>query len=79
MADDPRLAAIAERHDATAPQIALAWAMRSGNVIAIPKASRPEHVRDNRAAADITLTADDLAELDAAFPPPTGKRSLEMI
>ena len=35
--------------------------------IAIPKASRPEHVRDNRAALDIALTTADLAELDRLF------------
>ena len=76
---DRRLGAIAERHNATPAQIALAWTMRHGDVIAIPKASRPDHVRENRAAADISLTAEDHAELDKAFPPPQRKRSLEMI
>ena len=70
---------IATRHEATAAQIALAWTMRAGNVISIPKAASPEHVRQNRAAADIRLTTEDLAELDRAFPPPGRKRSLEMI
>ena len=77
--DDRRLAGIAARHNATAAQIALAFTMRSGNVIAIPKAVQEEHVRANRAALDIALTNEDLAELDAAFPPPTRKHSLEMI
>ncbi|MCB1467062.1 MAG: aldo/keto reductase [Rhizobiaceae bacterium] len=77
--DDRRLAGIAARHGATAAQIALAFAMRSGNVIAIPKAVQAEHVRANRAALDIELTNEDLAELDAAFPPPARKQSLEMI
>lgn len=77
--DDRRLAKIAARHNATAAQIALAFTMRSGNVIAIPKAVQAEHVRANRAALDIALTNEDLAELDAAFPPPTRKQSLEMI
>jgi hypothetical protein len=36
-------------------------------------------VRENRAALDIALTPDDLAELDAAFPPPRRKTPLEMI
>lgn len=79
LTEDRRLAAIAARHGATAAQIALAWTIRKGDVIAIPKASNPEHVRQNRAAADIVLTAEDLAELDKAFPPPTRKCSLEMI
>jgi len=57
----------------------LAWVMRKPNVIAIPKAASEAHVRDNRASVDIVLTPTDLAELDAAFPPPTRKRSLEML
>jgi diketogulonate reductase-like aldo/keto reductase len=76
---DGRLAAIAERHGVTAAQIALAWTMRADGVISIPKAVKAEHVRQNRAAADIVLSPEDLAELDRAFPPPSRKRSLEMI
>jgi diketogulonate reductase-like aldo/keto reductase len=79
LANNARLAEIARRHGATPAQIALAWTMREPGIIAIPKATRPEHVRDNRAALDIALTAEDLAELDRLFPPPRGKRSLEMI
>jgi diketogulonate reductase-like aldo/keto reductase len=75
---DKRLAAIGERHGATAAQIALAWTLRHPQVIAIPKAASLGHVRDNRAALDIELTEADLAELDAAFPPPRRKRPLEM-
>jgi diketogulonate reductase-like aldo/keto reductase len=67
LTNDRRLAAVAARHNATPAQIALAWTMRNGDVIAIPKASQQAHVRDNRAAADIRLTEQDLAELDKAF------------
>jgi diketogulonate reductase-like aldo/keto reductase len=70
---------VAERHRATPAQIALAWVLRDGGVIAIPRASSVGHVRDNAAAADISLAPEDLAELDRAFPPPKRKRSLEMI
>ncbi|MCO5064085.1 MAG: aldo/keto reductase [Rhizobiaceae bacterium] len=76
---DKRIAAVAKRHGATVAQIALAWTMRADGVISIPKAVKPEHVRQNRAAADIMLSEEDLAELDRAFPPPNRKRSLEMI
>jgi len=76
---DSKLAALAGRHGATPAQIVLAWLMRTEGVIAIPKASRLEHVRDNRAALDVALTADDLAELDRIFPPPRRKQPLEMI
>ncbi|AZO49347.1 MAG: aldo/keto reductase [Mesorhizobium sp.] len=79
LARNGRLEAIAARHNATAAQIALAWVMGQEGVIAIPKASKPEHVRQNVAALDIRLTPEDFAELDRAFPPPTRKRGLEMI
>jgi diketogulonate reductase-like aldo/keto reductase len=48
-------------------------------MMVIPKASNAEHLRDNRAALDISLSQTDLAELDRAFPPPTGARPLELL
>lgn len=79
LARNARLDAVAVRHNATPAQIALAWVMHQDGVIAIPKASSQEHVRQNFAALDIKLTGEDLADLDRAFPPPTRKRGLEMI
>ncbi|MHA6686270.1 aldo/keto reductase [Mesorhizobium sp. A556] len=79
LAHNQKLDAIAARHEATPAQIALAWTMAQPGVIAIPKASRPEHIRQNIAAQDLLLTAEDLAELDRAFPPPRRKEPLEMI
>jgi diketogulonate reductase-like aldo/keto reductase len=76
--DNGALKAVASRHYATAAQIALAWLLRQRGIIAIPKASRPEHVRENSRSLEIHLTDADLKELDAAFPPPGGPRSLEM-
>ena len=73
----PVLTRVAERHDATPAQIALAWVIREDGVIAIPKASDLKHVRENRAAADIKLTKKDLEELDGSFPPQDGKIPLE--
>ena len=70
---------VAARHNATAAQVALAWLLHEPDMIAIPKASTPAHVRDNRAALDLRLTRDDLADLDNAFPPPKRKRPLEML
>lgn len=75
---NPALKALAETHDATPAQIALAWVLQQESVIAIPKASDPAHVRSNRAAADIVLSAHDLAALDRAFPPPHAARPLLM-
>ncbi|TPM99162.1 aldo/keto reductase [Mesorhizobium sp. B2-1-3A] len=79
LARNARLDAVAARHHATAAQVALAWVMHQDGVVAIPKASSQEHVRQNFAALDIALTGEDLADLDRAFPPPTRKRGLEMI
>jgi diketogulonate reductase-like aldo/keto reductase len=73
------LAEIARRRDTTPAQIALAWLLRQEGTIVIPKASRAEHVRENRGALDIELTEDDLAALDRAFPPPKGRSSLGML
>jgi diketogulonate reductase-like aldo/keto reductase len=73
------LAAVGKRHNATPAQIAIAWTMRHGNVISIPKASDQVHVRQNAAADSIELTEADLAEIDAAHPPPARKQSLEIL
>jgi diketogulonate reductase-like aldo/keto reductase len=70
---------IADSHGASVFQIALAWLLQKPNVIAIPKASSPDHVRDNHKALEISLSSDDLREIDAEFPPPKGKQPLEMI
>ena len=73
----PVLKAVAERHDATPAQVALAWVIRADGVIAIPKAADSKHVRENRGAADIKLTKQDLDELDESFPAPKGRKPLE--
>jgi len=69
---------IAESHEATPAEIALAWVLRHPGVIAIPKASNEEHVRANARAVEIELTKRDLADLDQEFPPPKSKRPLPM-
>lgn len=73
------LRAVGARHAASAAQVALAWVLAQPGVVAIPKAVDPQHLRDNLAARDLVLDADDLARLDRAFPPPTRKRPLAMI
>ena len=73
------LAEIAARHGATPAQVALAWLLRQDGMIVIPKATQPEHVRDNRGAMGVKLTDADLATLDRAFPPPKGKTPLGML
>ncbi|MBB4005749.1 diketogulonate reductase-like aldo/keto reductase [Aurantimonas endophytica] len=77
--EDAALTRIAERHHATPARVALAFVLRQPGVIAIPKASSVDHVRDNAAALELTLDAKDMAELNAAFPPPRGKQPLAII
>jgi len=51
-------------------EIALAWALARGeHVVAIPGTQRIDHLEANAAAAEIVLSADEIAELDAAIPP----------
>ncbi len=70
---------MAARYKATPAQVALAWLLRQDGVIAIPKAATLAHVDENLAALDLRLTADDLAVLDRAFPPPQKATSLDML
>jgi diketogulonate reductase-like aldo/keto reductase len=70
---------VAARYGASPAQVALAWLLRQDGMIVIPKATQPEHVRDNRGALDLALDAADLAALDRAFPPPKGRSALGML
>lgn len=69
---------IARAHDASTAQILLAWVIRQPGVIAIPKAASVEHVEQNAAALEITLSTDELRLLDKAWPAPAGKTALDM-
>jgi len=64
------LAAVAARYGKTVRQVVLRYLTREPHVFTIPKASTPEHVRDNAGAADFTLADADIAEIDRAFPAP---------
>ncbi len=70
---------IAARFDATPAQVALAWLVTRGDVIALPKAVQEAHLRDNFAAASIELDATTLADLDKAFAAPRRKVPLAML
>ena len=75
---DRRLRAIAKNIDASPAAVALAWLIGRG-AIAIPKSSDVEHLRENRAAATLELSAATLATIDASFPPPTRATPLGVI
>jgi diketogulonate reductase-like aldo/keto reductase len=68
---DPTLARIGAARGCSAAAIALAWAIRSGNIIAIPESGSVAHVKENAVALALTLTPQELQTLDAAHPPPS--------
>lgn len=70
---------LAANHHASVYQIMLAWTIRNGNVLTIPKASKPAHALDNVAAGKVTFTADELAALAKEFPKPQSKQPLAII
>lgn len=70
---------VAARHGVAPATVALAFLLARPGVIVIPKAARAEHVRENAAASSLRLDAADLAALDAAYPPPAGKRPLAIL
>ena len=71
---DRTLVQIGATHGSSAAAVALAWAVRSGNVIAIPESGVPAHVKENAVALSQTLTPQDLQTLDGAYPGPSGAK-----
>ncbi|QES88626.1 aldo/keto reductase [Rhizosphaericola mali] len=71
--------AIANKHQATPAQIALAWILQNEDVIPIPKASTIAHVQENLGCFDIQLSEEDNILLNNIFPSPNSKQGLEMI
>jgi diketogulonate reductase-like aldo/keto reductase len=69
----------AKRRGITPAQAALAWLLKDDDVIVIPKSSHPERVKEDFGALEVRLAEDEIAALDAIFPPPSGPRSLEML
>ena len=75
--ENPVVGSIAEAHGATPSQILLAWNIRSGHTVAIPKSSSAVHIRENGAAAGIELTEAELLALDREYAPPAVKIPLD--
>ncbi|MGN0904429.1 MAG: aldo/keto reductase [Alphaproteobacteria bacterium] len=74
----PVLRDIAAAHHASVPQIMLAFLIRGGGVIAIPRTGNPEHTRENAAAGDIELTGGEIDRINAVLPAPAHKVRLDM-
>jgi diketogulonate reductase-like aldo/keto reductase len=66
---NPRLIRVGAAHNCSAAAVALAWAVRSGNVIAIPESGMAEHVKQNAVAFSLTLTPEDLQMLNEGHRP----------
>ena len=79
MLRSPVLASVAARHGVTPAAVALAFLLARPGVIVIPKAARVEHVRADAAAASLGLDAEDIAGIEAAFPPPRRKEPLGIL
>ena len=75
---NPKLATMAKRRGVSSAQLALAWILSRPNVMAIPKAVREPHLRENFDAAALALNDAELSELDRLFPPPARKPPLAM-
>ncbi|MFE5321683.1 aldo/keto reductase [Paenibacillus sp. NPDC056579] len=79
LVDDPVVKDIAAQLCISPFQLLLAWCIQNDDVLAIPKASTEEHVRQNAAVSEIDFTQNDLNRLDAVFPKPSRKVPLDII
>jgi len=79
LARNRKLATLAAPLGISAAQLAIAWLLAQRNVIVIPQSSNVEHVTECRAAADVRLSHETLAAIDATFPPPKRARPLAML
>lgn len=77
--ENPVLSATAAAHQCSISRILLAFAIRGGDVIAIPRTGKKEHALDNAKAGEIQLTQEELAEIDRAFPGPDRKVYLDIV
>jgi 2,5-diketo-D-gluconate reductase B len=60
----PEVETVADKHGVSPAQACLAWATHPENVVAIPKATGEDHLRDNLAAADLELDDEDVERID---------------
>ncbi|WP_077613405.1 aldo/keto reductase [Clostridium sp. Marseille-P2415] len=77
--ESPVLSRIAEAHQCSISQVLLAFVIRGGDVIAIPRTGKKEHALDNAKAWEVELTEEEMAEIDRAFPAPARKVYLDIV
>lgn len=78
MMSDETVVRIANEKQISVVQLLLAFVLSQPDMIAIPKAANPQHMKENAVAAGITLTDAEKTALDAAFPAPTIKTMLDI-
>ena len=76
--EEPAIARVAAKHGVTPAQVLLAWNIRDGRTIAIPRTSGVQHAQENAAVSELVLDEEDVLVLDGAFPPPEWKMPLDM-
>ncbi len=76
---NPKLAQFAKANGMTPAQAALKWLLAKDDIIAIPKTSNRERLRENIGALNGPLSGEQLAELDRLFPAPRSPQPLAMI
>lgn len=76
--ESPVLSEIARTHHCSPAAVALAWAIRDGRTVAIPRTGRKEHVEENASGANLRLSEEDLKRIDKVFSPPQGKLPLDI-
>ena len=74
----PVLLELSRKYEVDVFQILLAWNIRDGHTLAIPKSSNKLHIENNMGASNIHLTEEDIQKIDSEFPPPTTKEQLAL-
>lgn len=76
---NPVLKEIADNHKATVSQVLLAFAVRDGSTIAIPRTGKKEHALENAGAVEVVLNEKELDMIDREFPAPVRKARLDIV
>lgn len=76
MMQNPAVLEVAQKHQASAYQILLAWVTQQQDVLAIPKSSSADHLLANLKSLQIELTPSDLEKLEQSYPKPDHKEPL---
>ncbi len=74
----PVLLELSRKYEVDVFQILLAWNIRDGHTLAIPKSSNKLHIENNMGASNIHLTEEDIQKIDSEYPPPTTKEPLAL-